>query len=51
MEAEADEDESALRERVLAMLEGQRGVEQALDEGRDLALDEALELARASSEL
>jgi predicted ATPase len=49
MGAEADEDENALRERVLAMLEGRSGVEQALDEGRDLGLVEALELARTAS--
>jgi predicted ATPase len=49
MEAEADEEETALRERVLAMLDGQATVEQALADGRALGLDEALELARAST--
>jgi predicted ATPase len=49
MRAEADEDETALRERVLAMLEGDADVEQALAEGHGLGLEEALELARATS--
>jgi hypothetical protein len=49
MDAEPDEDENALRERVLAMLEGRSGVEQALEEGRQLGLVEALELARTAA--